>query len=166
MRSRYESYAIGRNWGVLSVNEVREVEDMNRLPGDQGDQYLVPLNMVPADRVDDMLDRNTSQTPNEDDTATRVARASADRLVRYETRRLEKDHHIYGNGELVKKLWEWTGLDIDSSSRYVRVSQQLNLLAAEAGISGEKLFAAKKQYLLSLMNREEVEYDDIIQAIA
>jgi HK97 family phage portal protein len=45
--SRYRAYATGRQWGFLSVNDIRELEDMNRI-GDQGDVYLQPLNMVPA----------------------------------------------------------------------------------------------------------------------
>lgn len=47
IRSRYEAYAIGRNWGWLSANDVRRLENMNSL-GDDGDLYLRPLNMAPA----------------------------------------------------------------------------------------------------------------------
>jgi HK97 family phage portal protein len=46
MESRYTAYAVGRNWGWLSVNEIRELENMNTIP--EGDVYLQPLNMVPA----------------------------------------------------------------------------------------------------------------------
>jgi phage portal protein BeeE len=42
-------YAIGRQWGWLSANDVRELEDLN--PIDGGDVYLSPLNMVPADEA-------------------------------------------------------------------------------------------------------------------
>jgi HK97 family phage portal protein len=45
-KSRYESYSVGRNWGWLSVNDIRKMENMN--PIDNGDEYLRPLNMVPA----------------------------------------------------------------------------------------------------------------------
>jgi len=45
--SRYRAYAIGRQWGWLSVNKVLERENENTI-GSEGDQYLVPLNMVPA----------------------------------------------------------------------------------------------------------------------
>jgi len=44
--SRYKAYAIGRQWGWLSANDVRELENMNPVEG--GDVYLVPLNMIPA----------------------------------------------------------------------------------------------------------------------
>jgi phage portal protein BeeE len=46
--SRYGAYALGRQWGFLSPNDIRESEDMNKLPDGQGDIYLDPLNMVPA----------------------------------------------------------------------------------------------------------------------
>jgi HK97 family phage portal protein len=42
--SRYAAYAIGRQWGWLSANDVRTKEDMNTFDG--GDDYLSPLNMV------------------------------------------------------------------------------------------------------------------------
>ncbi len=56
IKTRYGAYAVGRQWGWLSANDVRELEDMN--PVDGGDEYLVPLNMVewtkksPADEKD------------------------------------------------------------------------------------------------------------------
>ncbi|MBD7990734.1 phage portal protein [Ochrobactrum sp. Sa2BUA5] len=46
MKARFDSYAIGRNWGWLSVNDIRASEDMN--PIDGGDEYLQPLNMQPV----------------------------------------------------------------------------------------------------------------------
>ncbi len=44
--ARYAAYAIGRQWGWLSANDIRERENLNAI--DDGDEYLVPLNMVPA----------------------------------------------------------------------------------------------------------------------
>ncbi len=49
--SRYQAYAIGRQWGWLSADDIRERENMNPLPGGQGAMYMVPLNMVPASQV-------------------------------------------------------------------------------------------------------------------
>jgi HK97 family phage portal protein len=46
--SRYNAYAVGRNWGWLSADDIREMENMNPLPDNQGEMYLVPLNMVSA----------------------------------------------------------------------------------------------------------------------
>ena len=44
--SRYSSYATARQWGWLSVNDVRRLENMAPIEGDGGDSYLQPLNMV------------------------------------------------------------------------------------------------------------------------
>ena len=44
--SRMTGYARGRQWGWISVNDIREKENMNPLPGNDGDQYLVPTNMT------------------------------------------------------------------------------------------------------------------------
>jgi len=47
IKTRYAAYATGRQWGWLSVNDIRALEDMNRI-GPEGDVYLQPLNMIPA----------------------------------------------------------------------------------------------------------------------
>ena len=49
-KTRYEAYAIGRNWGWLSVDDIRQMENMNPLPDGVGQQYLRPLNMVPVEQ--------------------------------------------------------------------------------------------------------------------
>lgn len=43
LASRYQSYSVARNWGWLSVNEIREKENMNPIEG--GDVYMQPMNM-------------------------------------------------------------------------------------------------------------------------
>jgi HK97 family phage portal protein len=45
LKSRYDAYAVGRQWGWLSKNDVRRKEGMNPIP--DGDDYLTPLNMIP-----------------------------------------------------------------------------------------------------------------------
>lgn len=47
-KSRYDAYAIGRQWGWLSVNDIRRLENLPPIPG--GDVYLQPLNMVDASK--------------------------------------------------------------------------------------------------------------------
>lgn len=44
--ARFESYAKGRQWGWLSVNDIRRME--NLAPIKNGDKYLEPLNMTEA----------------------------------------------------------------------------------------------------------------------
>ncbi len=58
-QSRYQAYAIARQNGWLSANDIRELEDMN--PIDGGDVYLIPLNMVPAGSGEQM-DASTERT--------------------------------------------------------------------------------------------------------
>ncbi len=61
--TRGRSYSIGRQWGWLSANDIRELEDMDPIPN--GDVYLVPLNMVPSNQLQN--DMNDSQS--NDDTS-------------------------------------------------------------------------------------------------
>lgn len=49
--SRYEAYTKARQWGWMSADDVRALENLNPLPGDQGKIYMVPLNMIPAESV-------------------------------------------------------------------------------------------------------------------
>lgn len=42
LASRYQAYKVGREGGWLSVNDIRELEDMNAVEG--GDTYIQPLN--------------------------------------------------------------------------------------------------------------------------
>ena len=41
-----DAYALARNWGWLSVNDVLRLENRDPI-GPQGDEYLRPLNTVP-----------------------------------------------------------------------------------------------------------------------
>lgn len=43
-KSRYDAYAVGRQWGWLSINDIRRLENMP--PVANGDIYLQPLNMT------------------------------------------------------------------------------------------------------------------------
>lgn len=49
MQSRTGYYSTGRQWGWLSVNDIREKENMN--PVEDGDIYLQPMNMIEAGNV-------------------------------------------------------------------------------------------------------------------
>jgi HK97 family phage portal protein len=45
LAARYEAYAVGRNWGWLSADDILALEDRPPLPEGKGTEYLVPLNM-------------------------------------------------------------------------------------------------------------------------
>lgn len=46
LKSRSDAYAVARQWGWMSANDILELEDRN--PIENGDIYLQPLNMIPA----------------------------------------------------------------------------------------------------------------------
>ncbi|WP_432473327.1 phage portal protein [Amphritea sp. HPY] len=58
-KSRYESYAIGRQWGFLSVNDIRRMENMPPIPG--GDKYLTPLNMADSNQIQQSMNATPEQ---------------------------------------------------------------------------------------------------------
>jgi len=45
IKTRYNAYSIGKQWGWLSTNDIREKEDMD--PVEDGDQYIMPMNFQP-----------------------------------------------------------------------------------------------------------------------
>jgi HK97 family phage portal protein len=47
LTSRYQAYGVGRQWGFLSANDIRALEDLAPVP--EGNIYLSPLNMVSAE---------------------------------------------------------------------------------------------------------------------
>lgn len=65
IKTRYLAYAVGRQWGWLSANDVRAVEDMDAVDG--GDVYLQAVNMVDANHALDALLAAHAQDPNNAD---------------------------------------------------------------------------------------------------
>lgn len=54
LKGRYDAYAVARQWGWLSVNDIRDLENLNPIEG--GDVYLTPLNMVQTSEDDTNVD--------------------------------------------------------------------------------------------------------------
>jgi hypothetical protein len=81
--ARYGAYAIGRQNGWLSANDIRRLENMN--PIDGGDIYLVPLNMTPAEEMtNDKTDDEPEGEPDDEpggvvDTARGLGQDGQDR---------------------------------------------------------------------------------------
>lgn len=65
IKSRYDAYAVGRQWGWLSRNDIRESENMNPIEG--GDDYLTPMNM-------NVLGEESNEDPPTDDELLRAAK--------------------------------------------------------------------------------------------
>lgn len=76
IKSRYDAYAIGRQWGWLSANDIRKLENMN--PIADGDVYLQPMNMSPAGDFGDM----GSDEPTVEETAEAARAIKRLRLIR------------------------------------------------------------------------------------
>ena len=64
--SRMNGYAIGRQNGWLSANDIRELEDLNRIPADEGgDQSLVNGNMLPLNQAGNFYNTQTTKESEE-----------------------------------------------------------------------------------------------------
>lgn len=61
--SRATALQIQRQNGIINADEWREIENLNPQPDGQGKAYLVPLNMVPADRLNDVIDAQVAPKP-------------------------------------------------------------------------------------------------------
>lgn len=83
VQARYSSYAIGRQWGWLSINDVRRLENMD--PIADGDAYLQPLNMHTVGMPNPL-----ETAPGEATNRTSWLAHEAARLVRRETSDLRR----------------------------------------------------------------------------
>jgi len=50
---RFTAYSVARQWGWMSANDIREIENTNPLPGEQGNIYMIPLNMQDASKINE-----------------------------------------------------------------------------------------------------------------
>jgi HK97 family phage portal protein len=115
MDSRYTAYAIAINWGWMSPNDVRRLENMN--PIDGGDVYLRPLNMTPSSRPgpdpsspqqdedEGAAGQNQFTSDEEEETASTlrmrllaIAESASGRMARRESSALRRLAQKYRNG--------------------------------------------------------------------
>ena len=61
LKDRSAYYASARQWGYLSANEIRRMENLN--PIDGGDEYLAPVNMTPVGEDARGAGENPEQIP-------------------------------------------------------------------------------------------------------
>lgn len=83
--SRMQGYSTGIQNGFFSVNDVRELENMNRLPKEEGgDQYLVNGNMLPLKKAGAYANKgtdNSNETGNTPDSDKQLQEESQDEEV-------------------------------------------------------------------------------------
>ena len=53
--SRSKFYSAGKQWGFLNSNDIRELEDMDPIEGPAGDKYWIPVNMMDAADIDQIV---------------------------------------------------------------------------------------------------------------
>lgn len=102
--ARYTAYSVGRQWGWLSVNDVRQKEDMSILPKEIGDVYLVPVNMVDAKNLSKTGPSMSTPTPPDPAVLSSVralALTDLSRLVRLEAAEARK----HGAGSSKVSAW-------------------------------------------------------------
>ena len=65
-QSRMNGYAIGRQNGWMSANDIRELENLDRIPAeDGGDLYLINGNMLPLQNAGAFANINTDHGKEE-----------------------------------------------------------------------------------------------------
>lgn len=150
LKSRFDAYAIARNWGWMSANDVLELEDRNPLPGKTGEIYLVPLNMQTAEEAGKPKPEPTVPAlPPAAPVTDRLARAAAERVVRFETRMLG----TVGTAAYIEvnaKVAEWMCAPQAVADSYCAAAAQLTLLADENGIAQDELQRRKVDLLVRL----------------
>ena len=61
-QSRMNGYAIGRQNGWMSANDIRELENQDRIPAEEGgDLYLVNGNMLPIKTIIERNDKSENE---------------------------------------------------------------------------------------------------------
>ena len=72
-QSRMNGYAIGRQNGWMSANDIRELENLDRIPGSEGgDLYLINGNMLPLKDAGAFANTTTNDDGKEEETDEEV----------------------------------------------------------------------------------------------
>jgi HK97 family phage portal protein len=143
--SRYRSYATARQWGWMSVNDVRAAESMN--PIENGDEYLQPLNMgTAASDNPDQSDETSDQVTDSTGTGAHLLRdfvyAAAQRVIRKEVKAITRISEK-ANGHFSEQIAEFyrghrdfvaetMRIAWDSAAKYAE--QHERLLAVESDV--------------------------------
>ena len=78
-QSRMNGYAIGRQNGWMSANDIRELENLDRIPAeDGGDLYLINGNMLPLGNAGAFADTQTGKEENPDEEVLEVEEPGTD----------------------------------------------------------------------------------------
>lgn len=155
-KSRYESYAIARQWGWLSANDIRELENSNPVEG--GDVYLTPLNM--ADAANGQPTTTPNPTPDATPTRSIERRGGAD----YERRALARQQlaQTY-RATLRDTAQRVVNREVNDISNQV---QRVKQGAALAGLGGwlRDFYAEHQQFIARYMQATVTTYAQLVAA--
>ena len=87
-KARAEHSRIMWNMGAYSVDEVRGVEGLNPIEG--GDRRYVPVNVMPVDKVDEVIGNGTSEPTVGERNLKPVIRSAFERIVNAENNAIER----------------------------------------------------------------------------
>ena len=99
-QSRMNGYAIGRQNGWMSANDIRELENLDRIPAEEGgDLYLINGNMLPlkdAGAFADTESNDDGKEENADEEVLEVEESSTDGNGSSGTDAVSERHHRRG----------------------------------------------------------------------
>ena len=99
-QSRMNGYAIGRQNGWMSANDIRELENLDRIPAEEGgDLYLINGNMLPlkdAGAFADTESNDDGKEENADEEVLEVEESGADGDSSSGTDAVSERHHRRG----------------------------------------------------------------------
>ncbi|MFR3141177.1 MAG: phage portal protein [Lacrimispora saccharolytica] len=77
--SRMNGYAVGRQNGWMSANDIRELENLDRIPAEEGgDLYLINGNMLPLKNAGAFADTQPGKEENPDEEVLEVDKQNGD----------------------------------------------------------------------------------------
>jgi HK97 family phage portal protein len=153
--ARYQAYSVGRQWGWLSANDVRERENMNPIEG--GDTYMVPLNMMSASASLDVVAPDEKALVLKADTTAKrraaVRRAAvaerhfaqfadvAQQLVTYESKAVRKAVKVHFNTKDAMTFDVWLSEFYDAELRAYIIKHMTPVMKALADSISELAFS-------------------------
>jgi len=117
VESRYRAYATARQWGWMSINEIRELEEMN--PLNNGDQYLTPLNMTLLDTVTD----NSQRTQWEGMERRNISVERRDAAIKNRRRLMEEYQKVFSDA--ISRIYRRERSDILTAAKRIFKSRTL-----------------------------------------
>ncbi len=106
-QSRMNGYAIGRQNGWMSANDIRELENLDRIPvEDGGDLYLINGNMLPLQKRRSFLQISTPITEKEEKNPMKKFWNWKNRTVtNEETQEQIQERTLFLNGTIAEESW-------------------------------------------------------------